>query len=191
MLTNFFLQNYMLNFGLFFETALAAFLSYTPGMDKGLRMYPLKFNWWLPAIPFSILIFIYDETRKYILRTHPGGWVEKETYYWRRRRKKIQNHTFQILSWKNLVSYLCYFSISYENTYLHSFLSNFNTYIQYSTTYYGVIYYPSKCFKKIVPKTVSTNVASFYNFNVTSPIFILKSNSKSSFYYNSNSDLKI
>ena len=33
------LKNYMLNFGLFFETALAAFLSYTPGMDKGLRMY--------------------------------------------------------------------------------------------------------------------------------------------------------
>ena len=39
------LNNHMLNFGLFFETALAAFLSYTPGMDKGLRMYPLKLNW--------------------------------------------------------------------------------------------------------------------------------------------------
>ena len=75
------MKNYMLNFGLFFETALAAFLSYTPGMDKGLRMYPLKFNWWLPAIPFSVLIFIYDEIRKYILRHNPGGWIEKETYY--------------------------------------------------------------------------------------------------------------
>merc|ERR1719266_1118394 len=31
-----------------FETVLAAILSYTPGMDKGLRMYPLKINWWLP-----------------------------------------------------------------------------------------------------------------------------------------------
>lgn len=75
------LNNHMLNFGLFFETALAAFLSYTPGMDKGLRMYPLKLNWWLPAIPFSILIFIYDETRKFLLRRNPGGWIEKETYY--------------------------------------------------------------------------------------------------------------
>ena len=75
------LKNYMLNFGLFFETALAAFLSYTPGMDKGLRMYPLKFNWWLPAIPFSVLIFTYDEVRKFILRRNPGGWIEKETYY--------------------------------------------------------------------------------------------------------------
>merc|ERR1739844_501078 len=75
------LRNYMLNFGSFFETALAAFLSYTPGMDKGLRMYPLKINWWIPAIPFSILIFVYDETRKWLLRRQPGGWIEKETYY--------------------------------------------------------------------------------------------------------------
>ena len=75
------MNNHMLNFGLFFETVLAAFLSYTPGMDKGLRMYPLKFNWWLPAIPFSILIFVYDECRKYLLRRNPGGWIEAETYY--------------------------------------------------------------------------------------------------------------
>lgn len=39
------MRNWALNFGLIFETALAAFLSYTPGMDKGLRMYPLK---WVP-----------------------------------------------------------------------------------------------------------------------------------------------
>ena len=36
------MRNWALNFGLLFETALAAFLSYCPGMDKGLRMYPLK-----------------------------------------------------------------------------------------------------------------------------------------------------
>merc|ERR1712226_1796082 len=75
------MSNYMLNFGLFFETALAAILSYTPGMDKGLRMYPLKINWWFPALPFSVVIFIYDELRKFLLRRHPGGWIEKETYY--------------------------------------------------------------------------------------------------------------
>jgi hypothetical protein len=33
----------MLNFGLFFETALACFLCYTPYLDKGLNMYPLKY----------------------------------------------------------------------------------------------------------------------------------------------------
>merc|ERR1719151_410342 len=74
--------NWMMNFGLCFETALAVFLSYTPGMDKGLRMYPLYFSWWLPAIPFSLLIFCYDECRKYLLRRlGPGSWIENETYY--------------------------------------------------------------------------------------------------------------
>merc|ERR1712168_1146297 len=75
------MKNHFMNFGLFFETALACVLSYTPGMDKGLRMYPLKINWWLPAIPFSILIWCYDETRKFLLRRNPGGWIEQETYY--------------------------------------------------------------------------------------------------------------
>jgi sodium/potassium-transporting ATPase subunit alpha len=75
------MKNHVLNFGLVFETALAAFLSYTPGMDKMLRMYPLKINWWIPAIPFSLLIFVYDEIRRFILRRNPGGWVEYETYY--------------------------------------------------------------------------------------------------------------
>merc|ERR1712168_163788 len=75
------MKNWVMNFGLCFETILAAFLSYCPGMDKGLRMYPLYFNWWLPALPFSILIFCYDETRKFLLRRNPGGWIEHETYY--------------------------------------------------------------------------------------------------------------
>merc|ERR1712061_774191 len=75
------MSNWVMNFGLVFETLLACFLSYTPGMDKGLKMYPLKINWWFPAVPFSILIFIFDEIRKYLLRQDPGGWVEKETYY--------------------------------------------------------------------------------------------------------------
>merc|ERR1712033_135000 len=76
------MKNMFMNFGLVFETVLAAFLSYCPGMDKGLRMYPLRINWWLPALPFSLLIFCYDETRKFILRRNgPGSWIERETYY--------------------------------------------------------------------------------------------------------------
>ncbi|ODM98254.1 Sodium/potassium-transporting ATPase subunit alpha [Orchesella cincta] len=75
------MNNWVLNFGLVFETCLAALLSYCPGMDTALRMYPLKINWWIPAIPFSIAIFIYDEIRRLILRRNPGGWVEQETYY--------------------------------------------------------------------------------------------------------------
>eukprot|EP00064_Thunnus_orientalis_P010714 superscaffoldBa00001480_g10741 len=75
------MRNKILIFGLFEETALAAFLSYCPGMDLALRMYPLKPSWWFCAFPYSFLIFVYDEIRKLILRRNPGGWVEKETYY--------------------------------------------------------------------------------------------------------------
>uniref|UniRef100_A0A671PBH2 Sodium/potassium-transporting ATPase subunit alpha n=1 Tax=Sinocyclocheilus anshuiensis TaxID=1608454 RepID=A0A671PBH2_9TELE len=75
------MKNRVLTFGLCVETALAAFLSYCPGMDVAVRMYPMKPLWWFCAMPYSLLIFIYDEVRKYILRQNPGGWVELETYY--------------------------------------------------------------------------------------------------------------
>ena len=76
------MKNWFMNFGLCFETLLAVILCYTPGMDKGLRMYPLKINWWIPAMPFSLLIFIYDESRKSILRKRGlNSWIAKETYY--------------------------------------------------------------------------------------------------------------
>ncbi|KAL5271530.1 hypothetical protein ACHWQZ_G001971 [Mnemiopsis leidyi] len=75
------MNNWVLNTGILFETALAAFMCYTPGLDKALRVYPLRIWWWLPALPFSLTIWIYDECRRYLLRKYPGGWVEKETYY--------------------------------------------------------------------------------------------------------------
>jgi sodium/potassium-transporting ATPase subunit alpha len=76
------MDNWVLNFAIVFETALAAFLSYTPGMDKGLNMYPLKVNWWFPAISFALLMLAYEEIRKLIIRVRPSGsWLEKETGY--------------------------------------------------------------------------------------------------------------
>uniref|UniRef100_A0A915E708 Cation-transporting P-type ATPase C-terminal domain-containing protein n=1 Tax=Ditylenchus dipsaci TaxID=166011 RepID=A0A915E708_9BILA len=75
------MNNWTLNFGLVFETCLAAFLCFCPGLDRGLKMYSMRFCWWFPAIPFSILIFVYDEMRRFLIRRYPGGWVERETYY--------------------------------------------------------------------------------------------------------------
>ncbi|CDQ99901.1 unnamed protein product, partial [Oncorhynchus mykiss] len=74
------MRNKILIFGLFEETALAAFLSYTPGMDVALRMYPLKPSWWFCAFPYSFLIFVYDEIRKLILRRNPGGTTLSQTH---------------------------------------------------------------------------------------------------------------
>ncbi|KAG9511132.1 Sodium/potassium-transporting ATPase subunit alpha-1 [Fragariocoptes setiger] len=75
------MSNHVMNFALVFETALAAFLSYCPGMDVALNMYPIKASWWLPPLPFAVFIMVYDEGRRYFIRKYPGGWVEEETYF--------------------------------------------------------------------------------------------------------------
>ena len=73
--------------GLLFESCLAVFVSYCPGIHYGLKTRPLSGTWWLPAVTFSFLIWIYDEIRKYLMReyrkAHNGepGFVERSTYY--------------------------------------------------------------------------------------------------------------
>jgi len=80
------MKNNTLNFGLFFTTVLGSFLCYVPGVDT-LGTAPLRFVHWCPAMPFCIVIFLYDETRKLIIRNEQakhgpeGGWVRKNTYY--------------------------------------------------------------------------------------------------------------
>merc|ERR1711868_342437 len=75
------MKNKILIAGLMEETLLAAFLAYCPGTDAMLRMYPLDWTWWFIPMPFSLIIFTYDEIRKTLIRRNPGGWVESETYY--------------------------------------------------------------------------------------------------------------
>jgi len=76
------MSNWYMNFALIFETLLACFFCYTPGMTYILRLYPVRFTWWLVAVPFSLVILCYDEARKYLLRrASPGSWLENETYY--------------------------------------------------------------------------------------------------------------
>uniref|UniRef100_T1J6N4 Sodium/potassium-transporting ATPase subunit alpha n=1 Tax=Strigamia maritima TaxID=126957 RepID=T1J6N4_STRMM len=74
------LGNHVMSFGMLFELLLAAFLSYTPGMAN-IHMEPLKFMWWFPAIPFSILIFILDELRRLTMKKFPRGFIFRETYF--------------------------------------------------------------------------------------------------------------
>merc|ERR1712146_735819 len=62
--------NPAMNYGLIFETLLAAILCYTPGLTFALGTRPLKFLHWMPGIPYSIFIFLYDETRKKIMRSN-------------------------------------------------------------------------------------------------------------------------
>lgn len=61
-----------MTFGLIFETTLAVFLSYCPGFET-IRLFGLRFEWWFIVILFSLLIFVYDEVRKLLIRRYPGG----------------------------------------------------------------------------------------------------------------------
>jgi magnesium-transporting ATPase (P-type) len=89
------MNNPLMNFGLIAETLLAAFLCYTPGVNSALGTRPLRFTHWLPGVPFSMFIFLYDETRKFLMRATTNlvtdkatqlvirapGWLERNTYY--------------------------------------------------------------------------------------------------------------
>lgn len=45
---------------------------------------PLRILWWFCAFPYSLLIFVYDEVRKFILRRSPGGkLLLRENQDWR------------------------------------------------------------------------------------------------------------
>jgi len=74
------MDNHVLNFGLFFETAVTALLVYIPGMAL-LKLYPIELYCWIIGIPFIILTIVLDEVRKYLIRQNPGGWVERVSYY--------------------------------------------------------------------------------------------------------------
>jgi len=89
------MSNDTMNFGLYFETLLAAWLAYFILFETAFGTRNIKVIHWFPAMPFSMLIFGYDETRKYLMRqTSPvvidkktgrsdrvQGWLERNTYY--------------------------------------------------------------------------------------------------------------
>jgi sodium/potassium-transporting ATPase subunit alpha len=76
------MKNGTLNFGLFFTTVLGSALCYIPYMDRVFGTAPLEFVHWCPAMPFCIVIFLYDEVRKSFIRSGgKNGFVYKNTYY--------------------------------------------------------------------------------------------------------------
>merc|ERR1711998_671919 len=89
------MSNVAMNFGLFFETLLAAYLAYMPVLCSAFGTRNIRVTHWFTAMPFSMMIFGYDETRKYLMRaTSPvtidkgtgqslrtAGWLERNTYY--------------------------------------------------------------------------------------------------------------
>jgi len=75
------MSNTFMNYSLFFETILGAFLVYVPIANTVTGTRPLRFTWWTAGVPFSLMIFIYDETRKGWIRKNEGGWIHRNTYW--------------------------------------------------------------------------------------------------------------
>ncbi|XP_025075670.1 sodium/potassium-transporting ATPase subunit alpha-like [Pogonomyrmex barbatus] len=73
--------NWILNLGLLLEIALACVIGYAPYMDRILKTYPLKPEWWLLGMPYAIMILIYEELRKWWIRRNPDGWWDRETSF--------------------------------------------------------------------------------------------------------------
>ena len=75
------MRNQFMNFGLCFETLLGIFFIYTPPLNDAFFTRPIHGLHWFTGVPWSLMIFIYDEVRKYIIRKNPGGWIERFTYW--------------------------------------------------------------------------------------------------------------
>eukprot|EP00092_Neocalanus_flemingeri_P107949 GFUD01138573.1.p1 GENE.GFUD01138573.1~~GFUD01138573.1.p1 ORF type:complete len:1018 (+),score=307.35 GFUD01138573.1:120-3173(+) len=79
------MNNMVLNFAMVFETALAALVLYLPYVPQFVGLYPIAPEWWIPALPFTLLIWVIDETRRFFIRRADtsaiGKFLVEETYY--------------------------------------------------------------------------------------------------------------
>ncbi|CAG9331213.1 unnamed protein product [Blepharisma stoltei] len=83
-------SNWVLNCAVAFETLFALLICYAPGLNEALGGRPLlTLHYGFPAVPGFILLVLYDEARKFLMRKemkrHKGtgtkGWIEDNTYY--------------------------------------------------------------------------------------------------------------
>lgn len=81
------MRNWVLNIGLVEEVLLCAALCYIPFIQEAFGTRPLRFVHWLPGLPFTLFIFVYDEIRKFFIRlgdrtgNRLGVWFREFTYW--------------------------------------------------------------------------------------------------------------
>ncbi|KAL5500324.1 hypothetical protein EMCRGX_G011868 [Ephydatia muelleri] len=75
------INNYFTFFALMSETCLAMVLTYCPLINNGLTFYELRLEWWFLPISFVLLILIYDEVRKLLIRRFPRTVMDREFLY--------------------------------------------------------------------------------------------------------------
>ena len=74
--------NRFMVFAVGFTITLACFLLYTPKLNRALNLSPNRFLWWLPAIPFFLYLFSFNEVRKFFIRKYPNRFPARQLLYW-------------------------------------------------------------------------------------------------------------
>ncbi|XP_060643414.2 potassium-transporting ATPase alpha chain 2 [Anolis sagrei] len=74
-------RNKVIWMGIFSQIGIAVILCYGLGTVHALNFAPLRVQYWFVAMPYAILIWVYDEIRKLVIRRHPGSWWDKNMYY--------------------------------------------------------------------------------------------------------------
>ena len=81
-------MNYTMIAGVIFETLICLFLMLTPGVQLIFGGRPLSCQLFFSnAMTFSMLLFIWEEVRKYLIRNFPSkdktktNWFEKHAYW--------------------------------------------------------------------------------------------------------------
>lgn len=95
--------NTKLIYSIIFEICLICLLVYVPGLNKSLKLAYVKP--WLAATGawMAIVIVIWEEIRKYFLRSSPDGCVARYTSFWKKKKSNILNYLeIHIIIWFNI-----------------------------------------------------------------------------------------
>ncbi|XP_051842588.1 potassium-transporting ATPase alpha chain 2-like [Antechinus flavipes] len=67
--------------GIASQIIIAVILSSGFGSIPVLNFTTLRIQYWFVAVPYAIVIWLYDEFRKLLIRHYPGSWWDKTMYY--------------------------------------------------------------------------------------------------------------
>ncbi|XP_036600929.1 potassium-transporting ATPase alpha chain 2-like [Trichosurus vulpecula] len=74
-------RNKVIWVGIASQIIIAAILSCGFGSVPVLNFTTLRVQYWFVAVPYAIVIWLYDEFRKLLVRHYPGSWWDKNMYY--------------------------------------------------------------------------------------------------------------
>ncbi|XP_056674668.1 potassium-transporting ATPase alpha chain 2-like [Monodelphis domestica] len=67
--------------GIASQIIIAVILSCGLGSITALNFTTLRIQYWFVAVPYAIIIWLYDEFRKLLVRQYPGSWWDNNMYY--------------------------------------------------------------------------------------------------------------